>query len=71
MNEHRYEAAHIKAEVEVSAYEKREDVGEGRFSRSPARRVVTLSFNEAFIDDEGLDAALDAFGAAVREAARR
>jgi hypothetical protein len=32
---------------------------------------VTLSFNERFADDLGLDAALDAFAAAVREAARR
>lgn len=54
----------------VVAYENPEDV-DPTIDRRRARRTVQLSFTEVFVDDAGLDAALEAFAAAVREAARR
>lgn len=66
----RYAAARVEAKVTVQAFEDRNDV-DARFERAPARRQVELQFTEVFADDAGLDLALEAFAAAIREAARR
>lgn len=66
----KYAAARIDAKVTVEAFGDQQDA-DPRIERHPARRRVELQFNEIFADDADLDLALEAFAAAIREAARR
>lgn len=64
----KYAAAHIDVEVEVDSYEAE---SRGLYAQTHPRRTVKLSFHERFKDDAGLDHAIDALAATIREAARR
>lgn len=64
--DNRYEAAYIKVDVVVDAYEMKGDE-----NRRPAQRTVKLNMHQVFRDDDDLEAAIESFSKMIIDAARR
>ena len=67
-----YHASYIKATVTVECHRRDDDLqAELLHGTKYLRRTVEMSFDERFMDNGELDAALDAFTRTIKEAARR